>query len=153
MQGIFVGYRGYDVRKLAPLFPFGYGLSYTTFDYSGLEVSGISEDGKFSVSFTVKNTGNVEGHEVAQVYVADPQSSLPRPVKELKGFAKVALKAGQSEKISVHLDKYAISFYDERKGAWVAEAGKFNVFVAASSVDARLSGEAELKKSFYWTGL
>lgn len=105
------------------------------------------------VSFTVRNTGNVEGREVAQVYITDPQSSLPRPVKELKGFAKVALKPGHSEKVSVHLDKYAISFYDERKGAWVAEAGKFNVLVAASSADVRLSGEVELEKSFYWTGL
>ncbi|EKM59267.1 glycoside hydrolase family 3 protein [Phanerochaete carnosa HHB-10118-sp] len=152
-EGIFVGYRGYEVKKLAPLFPFGHGLSYTTFDYSALEVSGISEHGKFSVSFTVKNMGNVEGREVTQVYIADPQSSLPRPVKELKGFAKVPVKSGHSEKVTVHLDKYAISFYDERKGAWVAEAGKFKVLVGASSADVRLSGEVELGKSFYWTGL
>ncbi|GJE99911.1 glycoside hydrolase family 3 protein [Phanerochaete sordida] len=91
-EGIFVGYRGYEVRKLAPLFPFGYGLSYTTFDYSALEVSSVSEDGKFTVSFTVKNTGDVDGREVVQVYIADPESSLPRPVKELKGFVKVGLK-------------------------------------------------------------
>ena len=105
------------------------------------------------MTFTVKNTGSVEGREVAQVYIADPQSSLPRPVKELKGFAKVSLKPGESKKASIDLDKYALSFYDERKGTWVAEAGRFDVLVAASSEDVRLSGKVELKKTFYWTGL
>lgn len=152
-EGVFVGYRGYEVKKLAPLFPFGYGLSYTTFEYSGLEISQISEDGEFSVSFVVKNSGSADGREVAQIYVADPQSSLPRPVKELKGFTKVALKAGESKNVSVGLDKYALSFYDERKGSWVAEAGKFTVLVAASSADVKLSGEVELKKNLYWLGL
>ena len=85
--------------------------------------------------------------------VRDPDSSLPRPVKELKGFAKVALKAGESARASVALDKYALSFYDERRASWVAEAGKFQVLVAASSDDVRLSGEVDLGKTFFWTGL
>ncbi|KIP12792.1 glycoside hydrolase family 3 protein [Phlebiopsis gigantea 11061_1 CR5-6] len=152
-EGVFVGYRGYEVKKLAPLFPFGYGLSYTTFEHSSLELSPVSPDGKFTVSFTVKNTGDVEGREVSQVYVADPESSLPRPVKELAGFSKVSLKAGESQKVTVSLDKYALSFYDERKGSWVAEAGKFAVYVAASSEDVKLSGEVQLAKSFFWNGL
>lgn len=153
-EGIYVGYRGYEVKKLEPLFPFGHGLSYTTFEYSDLEISEISEHGKFSVQFKVKNSGNVEGSEVAQVYIADPEASLPRPVKELKGFAKtVALRPGQSERCTVHLDKYALSFYDERRGAWVAEAGKFEVLVGASSADVKLSGHVKLRKSFHWTGL
>ena len=87
------------------------------------------------------------------MYIVDPQASLLRPVKELKAFAKVTLEPGQSEQVTLRLDKYALSFYDERRGAWVAEAGKFDVLVAASSADVRLSQEVELSKSFHWTGL
>ncbi|EGO27630.1 glycoside hydrolase family 3 protein [Serpula lacrymans var. lacrymans S7.9] len=152
-EGIFVGYRSYEIRDLAPLFAFGYGLSYTTFEYSGVETSAVSEDGHFSVSFTVKNTGSVTGREAAQVYISDPQCSLPRPVKELKGFTKVTLKAGEAKKVQVNLNRDALSFYDERQMSWVAEAGKFDVFVAASSDDVRLSAQVELTKSFTWKGL
>ena len=148
-----MGYRGFDIRKIAPLFPFGYGLSYTTFEYSGLELSSVSSTGAFTTSFTVKNTGAVEGREIAQVYIADPDASLPRPVKELRGFAKVSLKPGESKKVSVALDKYALSFYDERKCSWVAEAGKFTVLVSSSSEAVKLSGDVELAETFYWTGL
>lgn len=128
-------------------------MSYTTFDYSDLEVAEVAANEKYSVSFTITNTGKVAGREVAQVYISDKQSSLPRPVKELKGFAKVKLEPGESKTVTVHLDKYAVSFFDERRGQWVAEAGKFEVLVAASSEDLRLSGTFEWKKTVSWTGL
>lgn len=105
------------------------------------------------MTFSIKNTGPVSGREVAQVYIADPQSSLPRPLKELKGFIKVALDAGESKVVSLELDREALSFYDDRRASWVAEAGKFDVFVGASSTDIKLSGEVELKESFTWKGL
>ncbi|KAG9218808.1 hypothetical protein CCMSSC00406_0001078 [Pleurotus cornucopiae] len=154
-EGIFVGYRGFEIRKLEPLFAFGHGLSYTTFEYSGLQTSAIpaGNDPKFTVTFTIKNTGSVFGREVAQVYIADPQSSLPRPLKELKGFNKVTLEAGESKVLSVELDREALSFYDDRRASWVAEAGKFVVFVGASSTDIKLTGEVELENSFTWKGL
>ena len=99
------------------------------------------------------NIGNVDGREAVQVYIADPEASLPRPVKELASFVKVATKAGESKRVLVTLDRHALSFYDERKSAWVAEAGKFDVFVAASSVDIRLTGQIVLSKTIEWKGL
>ncbi|KAF7975113.1 hypothetical protein HWV62_10399 [Athelia sp. TMB] len=152
-EGIYVGYRSFEQRKLAPLFPFGHGLSYTTFAYSGVAVTPISATGDFSVSFSIENTGNVVGAEVAQVYIADPQSSLPRPPKELKGFTKVELKPGEKKEVTVKLGRDAISFYDDRAMHWVAEKGTFEVLVAASSEDVKLKGETVLEKGFTWTGL
>ncbi|KAI0048714.1 glycoside hydrolase family 3 protein [Auriscalpium vulgare] len=152
-EGIYVGYRSYDKKSVEPLFPFGHGLSYTTFTYSDLSTTPISADGTFSVSFTVTNSGNVSGREVAQVYIADPASALPRPVKELKGFTKVALAAGESKTVTLALDREALGFFDERRKAWVAEAGKFDVLVGASSRDVRLTGTTELKETFSWVGL
>ena len=113
----------------------------------------MSAEGDFSVSFTITNTGEVTGREVAQVYIADPQSSLPRPVKELKGFSKVSLAAGESKQVTIKLGRDAISFYDDRQMAWVAEKGTFEVLVAASASDVRLLGEVVLEKGFTWTGL
>ncbi|KAI0340912.1 glycoside hydrolase family 3 protein [Trametopsis cervina] len=152
-EGIFVGYRGYEIKDLAPQFPFGYGLSYTSFEYSALQVSSINADGTFKVTFTVQNVGEREGREVAQVYVSDPVSSLPRPKKELHGFLKVALKPGESKTVSIDLDKYALSFFDERQRKWVAEAGVFEVAVGGSSVNLELKGKTELVKGFTWLGL
>jgi len=152
-EGVFVGYRNYEKRGIAPLFPFGFGLSYTTFEFSNASATPISEDGRFSVSFTIKNTGKDSGREVGQVYIADPESSLPRPGKELKGFVKVNLKPGEEKKATVDLTRDAISFYDERRKAWVAEAGTFEVYVGASSADIKLSTTTELKQGFTWTGL
>ncbi|CAA7260099.1 unnamed protein product [Cyclocybe aegerita] len=152
-EGIFVGYRSYEIRKLDPLFPFGFGLSYSQFEYSDLEVSPISSSGEFAVSFKIRNTGKIEGREVAQVYVSDPQSSLPRALKELRGFTKVQLQPGESKSVKVSLDKYALSFYDERDGQWVAEQGSFGVLVGSSSADIRLQGETKLEKTFTWRGL
>jgi beta-glucosidase len=113
----------------------------------------VSAEGDFSVSFTITNTGKVAGREVAQVYITDPLSSLPRPVKELKGFTKVSLVPGESKKVTVALGRDAISFYDDRQMAWVAEKGTFEVLVAASAADVKLKGEVVLEKGFTWTGL
>ncbi|KAI0047327.1 glycoside hydrolase family 3 protein [Auriscalpium vulgare] len=152
-EGIYVGYRGYDKKAIDPLFPFGHGLSYTTFTYSDLSTTPIAADGTFTVSFTITNTGSIDGREVAQVYIADPVSALPRALKELKGFVKVALRAGESRAVEVALDREALGFFDVRRGAWVAEAGTFEVLVGASSRDIRLTGKAELEKEFSWVGL
>ncbi|KAI0700577.1 glycoside hydrolase family 3 protein [Cytidiella melzeri] len=152
-EGIFVGYRGYEIKNVTPLFPFGFGLSYTTFEYSSLQLSSVSSDGRFTVTFTIKNVGKVEGREVAQVYISDPGPSLPRPKKEMHGFVKVALKPGESKTVSVDLNKYALSFFDERKGKWVAEAGVTEVAVGGSSVNLALRGKVELEKGFTWLGL
>lgn len=152
-QGIYVGYRSYEIRGLAPLFPFGHGLSYTSFAYADLSTTTVSADGIFDVSFTIKNKGSVSGREVAQVYIAAPQSSVPRPVKELKGFTKVYLKPGQSKKVIVQLERDALSYYDDRQMAWVVEKGTFQVLVAASVSDVRLKGEVVVAKAFSWTGL
>lgn len=105
------------------------------------------------MSFKIRNTGNVHGREIAQIYITDQHSSLPRPIKELKGFAKVDLKPGETKKIDQVLDREALGFYDDRAMHWTAEKGKFVVHVAASSADTRLRGEVELKESFSWTGL
>ncbi|RDB19825.1 putative beta-glucosidase I [Hypsizygus marmoreus] len=152
-EGIFVGYRGYEIKDVPPLFPFGYGLSYAQFEYSELETSSVSPDGKFSVTFKVKNTGEVEGREIAQIYVTDQQSSLPRPNKELKGFVKVNLQPGETKKVEHVLDREALGFYDDRAACWVAEAGNFEIKVAASSADIRLKKDIELKEGFTWAGL
>lgn len=113
----------------------------------------MSTEGNFSVSFTVTNTGNIVGREVAQVYIADPQASLPRPPKELKGFIKIALVPGESKKATIELGRDAISFYDDQQMAWVAEKGTFDVLVSASAADVRLKGEVALDERFTWTGL
>jgi beta-glucosidase len=95
----------------------------------------------------------VEGREIAQLYVSDPQSSLSRPIKELKAFAKIRLTPGETKTISITLDREALSFYNELDKCWVAERGTFGIHIGASSTDIRLGGEVELKKTFTWTGL
>ena len=152
-QGIFVGYRGYEINNVAPLFPFGHGLSYTTFTYSEFNVTSTTADGTFTVNFKIKNTGTCAGKEAAQVYITDPHASLPRPVKELKGFVKVSLDIGQETDTQVQLDRSALSFWDSRKGAWVAEKGEFGVLVAASSTDIKWEGKVTLTETLVWNGL
>ncbi|KAF9485175.1 glycoside hydrolase family 3 protein [Pholiota conissans] len=152
-EGIFVGYRGYEIRKLAPLFPFGFGLTYSTFEYSNLATTEVSPDGHFNVSFDIKNSSRVPGREVAQLYVSDAQSSRPRPIKELKAFVKVALNPGETKRVDIALDREALSFYNEVDMCWVAESGTFGIHVGASSTDVRLKGEVKLDKTFTWTGL
>lgn len=141
-EGIFVGYRGYDRNKVAPQFPFGFGLSYTTFKYSDLRIGPAAKDAGaiVEVSFQVENTGDREGAEIAEVYVGDPQDGPPRPLKELKGFAKIKLKPGEKRQVSLQLDWRAFSYYDTNKHAWYAPAGEYGVLIGSSSADIRLKG-------------
>jgi beta-glucosidase len=144
-EGIFVGYRFYDKKAIEPLFPFGYGLSYTTFAYSKAKAPKKVKAGQpLEVSVTVTNTGKVAGKEIAQLYVADRKASLPRPPKELKGFAKIELQPGESQVVTFQLDQRALSFYDPYKKQWVAEPGEFELLIGASSRDIRAKAVFEL---------
>jgi beta-glucosidase len=142
-EGLFIGYRGYDKAGLDVAFPFGFGLSYTSFAVSGLEVAtrGSVADGTFAatVTATVTNTGAVDGAEVVQVYVRDVESSVARPVRELKGFAKVQVAAGAAETVSIELDQRAFAYWSVRRQAWVVEAGDFEIGVGANSRDLPLT--------------
>ena len=138
-EGIFVGYRGYDRTATEPLYAFGYGLSYTTFAYSGLKVA-RQDDGSCRVSFDVRNTGRRDGAEVAQLYVSDLAASVPRPVKELKGYEKVFLKRGETKRVEILLPHDAFAFYDTVRHDFVVEPGDFLIQVGASSRDLRLKG-------------
>src|SRR5580700_11108616 len=139
-EGVFVGYRHFDRSETKPLFAFGYGLSYTTFGYYELSVS--PQTGNLNqpvtVSFDVKNTGHRDGAEVAELYVGNAAASVPRPVKELKGFAKIRLRPGESRRVTLKLDRRAFSFYDVKKGDWTAEAGEFTILVGGSSDNIQL---------------
>ena len=142
-EGIFMGYRGYEKRGVQPLFPFGYGLSYTSFAFSNLEIK--AEGKEFVVSFDLKNTGKVAGAEVAQVYVGDNECTLVRPAKELKGFDKVYLQAGETKRVSIRLDDEAFRFFDPIERQFKVEPGEFTVYVGASSADVRLKGSLVVK--------
>jgi beta-glucosidase len=149
VEGLLVGYRWFDAKKIEPLFPFGHGLSYTTFKYSKLKLvkgNGVSEP-LLTVEFEITNTGKREGAEAAQVYVRDVQSSLPRPIKELKGFKKVSLKPGEKQTVSIPLDRSAFAYYDPDKKGWVAEAGDFKILVGGSSRDVRQEGTFKLART------
>lgn len=136
-EDIFVGYRYFDTQKKPLLFPFGYGLSYTTFEYSQPTISSktIAEGGKIEVSINVKNTGPVAGKEVVQLYVGDDKASVVRPAKELKGFDKVELNPGETKTVSFTISADDLKFYDETKHEWVAEPGTFKAYIGASSAD------------------
>jgi beta-glucosidase len=136
---IFVGYRYYDTYHVQPLFPFGYGLSYTTFGYSNLKVA--TDGGKTVVSFVLKNTGSVSGAEVAELYVKEEKSELPRPDKELKGFSKVFLLPGEEKIVTISLDASAFQYYNDKLGKWVEEPGVYDVLVGGSSRDIRVMGK------------
>jgi beta-glucosidase len=146
-EGIFVGYRWYEKKNIEPLFPFGYGLSYTNFTYSNLQVS----DDKFvgddiiDVSFMVTNSGNRSGSEIAQLYIQDFESKLPRPVKELKGFNKVSLKPGETRQINLSLTKKDFSYWDPDIKDWYAEPGEFKILIGSSSSEIHLRAEIELQ--------
>jgi beta-glucosidase len=145
-EGILVGYRWFDTKNIEPLFPFGHGLSYTNFKYSALK---LTKNGaaNLTVQFELENTGKMNAEEVAQVYVQDVQSSLPRPLKELKGFQKIFLKAGDRISVSILLDQNAFAFYDPDKQSWIAEKGDFKILIGSSSRDIRLSGDYKLNKT------
>lgn len=134
-ESIFVGYRWNDKQKIKPLFSFGHGLSYTTFEYGTATVDKKQIAASDSVTFTVKvkNTGKRAGSEIVQLYISDLKSSLPRPVKELKGFEKIALQPGEEKTVSFTVDKTALSFFDADKHDWVAEPGAFEALIGASS--------------------
>ena len=134
-EDIFVGYRWTDRQQIKPLFPFGYGLSYTTFQVSNLRADKkeMTADDQLTITADVKNVGSLAGAEVLQLYISDTQSSLPRPVKELKGFKKVYLEPGETQQVSFIIDRSALSFYDEKTGAWTAEPGEFVAMVNNSS--------------------
>ena len=134
-EDIFVGYRWTDKQQIKPLFPFGYGLSYTTFQVSNLRADKkeMTADDQLTITADVKNVGSLAGAEVLQLYISDTQSSLPRPVKELKGFKKVYLKPGETQQVSFIIDRSALSFYDEKTGDWTAEPGEFVAMVNNSS--------------------
>jgi beta-glucosidase len=142
-EGVFVGYRGYERNNVQPAYPFGHGLTYTTFEYSDLVVR-PSGDGA-EVLFTLSNTGSFDAAEVAQVYVGERQPCVARPAKELKGFEKIFVKAGESVHVKVHLPKSAFSFYDMDIHDWRVNPGVFDIRVGASVSDIRLSGEITIK--------
>ena len=152
-EGLFVGYRYYDKKKIAPLFPFGFGLSYTTFSYSPLRLSAqeISPDDTVEVSVDVTNTGERAGKEVVQLYLRDVDSSLYRPEKELKAFAKVQLEPGECKTVTLSLARDAMAYYDDLACEWVAEAGEFEVLVGPSSQDIRASATFVLTASSRWS--
>lgn len=131
-EGIFTGYRGYDRNGIKPLFPFGYGLSYSSFEFSDLEVT-RRDDGNVIVKFNLRNTGKQQAAEVAQVYVSDVECSAPRPVKELKGFEKIELRPGQSRTVEILLPSDSFMYYDINRHEFVLEPGQFDIFVGNSS--------------------
>lgn len=145
-EGVFLGYRHFDRSATKPLFPFGFGLSYTTFAYSNLSVQPPNGDlsKPVTVSFDVTNTGHRKGAEVAELYVGDTHASIPRPVKELKGFAKVNLTPGEHKRVTLELDRRAFSFYDVAKKDWSAEPGEFSILVGGSSDKIELGGTFKL---------
>ena len=146
-EGIYVGYRWTDKEKIKPLFPFGHGLSYTTFDYGKLSADKKEMTSDETITFTipVTNTGSVGGSEVVQLYISDVKSSVDRPVKELKGFAKVFLNPGETQTVTITIDKDDLSFFDSAKHQWVAEPGDFIAYAGASSADLRASAKFKLK--------
>jgi beta-glucosidase len=142
-EGLFIGYRGYDKAATDVAFPFGFGLSYTTFALSdlGVAISGSVDEGTLAaeITLTVTNTGAVAGAEVVQVYVRDVDASVTRPIRELKGFTKVTLDPGQSDQVTLTLDQRAFSFWSVVHHRWVVEAGEFSIEVGHHSRDLPLS--------------
>jgi beta-glucosidase len=145
-EGVFLGYRHFDRSAIKPLFPFGYGLSYTSFKYSDLKITHEPDGGKdlAKISFAVKNIGSRAGAEIAELYVGDSHASVPRPIKELKGFAKVKLEPGETKQVTLALDRRAFSFFDIKRHDWKAEVGDFAILVGGSSADIQLQGTFKL---------
>jgi len=146
-EGVFLGYRHFDQTGQKPLFPFGHGLSYTRFKYGALSISPqtISGEARATVSFEITNVGRRRGAEVAQLYVGDRHAPVPRPPKELKGFAKVDLGPGETKRVQLALDRRALSFFDVASGQWRAAPGTFEVLVGSSSRQIELRGQLSLK--------
>jgi beta-glucosidase len=142
-EGVFLGYRYFDKAAAKPQFPFGYGLSYTTFAYKNLSITPAPATGEqgIKVEFDVTNTGQRAGAEVAEVYVGEPHATVPRPVKELKGFNRVSLNAGETRHVSVTLDRRAFAYYNIKDHDWTVDAGDFDVYVGSSSAHIDLTGK------------
>jgi beta-glucosidase len=149
-EGIFIGYRGYEKNDIQPLFPFGFGLSYTSFAFSNLKIEPAVFDGHgpVTVSFTVTNTGKQAGAEVAELYVGQQSPTIARPIKELKGFEKVNLNPGQSTKVTLSLDQRSFAFFNTMKEKWDAVSGVYNVVVGDSSDHTPLKGQVTLNSEF-----
>ena len=147
-EGVFVGYRWTDKKKITPEFAFGHGLSYTTFELSSLHASGdlSGENGTMTFTVNMKNTGSREGAEVVQLYVHDDKASVERPYKELKGFAKVSLKPGESKDVEISIDRRALSFWDETTNGWKVEPGKFTILVGNASDNLTLKTNIKIVK-------
>ena len=148
-ESVYIGYRYYDTAKKDVLFPFGFGLSYTTFEYSGIRVSkkNIKDNEEITVSFKIKNTGSVAGAEVAQVYVSDCESTIFRPEKELRAFTKVYLEPGEEKAIKLTLSKRAFAFFNVNTHDWCVESGKFDILVGASSRDIKLQSSVNVEST------
>ena len=146
-EGVFVGYRWYEKKRIEPLFPFGYGLSYTSFEYSDLRVSQLAfrPDDTVSVTFTLKNTGKRRGAEIAQLYVQDIASSVPRPLKELKGFRRIELEPGESANVTMQLSRSDFSYWNPAAKDWCAEKGSFVIKIGSSSKEITLEKEITLQ--------
>jgi beta-glucosidase len=148
-ERMFVGYRYYDKRNIEPLFPFGHGLSYTDFAYSNLKLSStdITENDQLQVTLTVTNTGKVKGKEVIQLYVGDKESTVQRPIQELKAFDKIELEPGESKEVSLTLNNRDFSYYSKVYDRWLAESGEFDILIGSSSRDIRLKESLNLSNS------
>ena len=146
-ESIFVGYRWTDKQKIRPLFPFGHGLSYTTFAYGKATVNKkvMKIDEQIAITVPITNTGKRIGSEIVQLYISDLKSSLPRPIKELKGFSKIQLAPGETQEVTFLIDKQALSFFNDSRHEWVAEPGKFEAQIAASATDIKSKVTFELE--------
>ena len=144
-EGVFLGYRHYDKIGAKPLFPFGFGLSYSTFKYSNLQVAG-SDSSDVKVSFDITNTGTSEAADVAELYVSDGHASVPRPPKELKGYSRVDLKPGETKTVNLSLDSRSFAYYDVGSKSWKVEPGEFGILVGDSSADIALHGSVNLTR-------
>lgn len=140
---IYVGYRHFDTKNIEPLYPFGFGLSYTSFEYSNLNVK--DNGNSYEVTFDIKNTGNVDGAEVTQLYVGEVKSKIDRPVKELKGFQRIELKKGETSKASINVEKKSLSYFDGQLHDWKLEDGDYEILVGASSRDIKLKQTVTIK--------
>ncbi|KAF2634947.1 hypothetical protein P280DRAFT_437989, partial [Massarina eburnea CBS 473.64] len=152
-EGLYIGYRHYERSKVAPLFPFGHGLTYTTFEYGTPTASNtvLSESEDLTVTIPITNTGSVAAHEIVQAYVKDVKSTLPRPEKELQAFGKVLLQPGETKDVTLKFDKYSAGYFDTslgQSGVWIAEEGAFEILIGTSSVDIRATLGIEVKESF-----
>lgn len=151
-EDVYVGYRYYDGLEVDPLFPFGYGLSYTTFKVSGLQMARNAEN-TLRVQCKVQNTGSRDGAEVVQVYIAPMSSPIRRPVKELKEFKKLRLQAGSDEVVDISLDIVrATSFWDEKSSSWCSHSGSYRIMVGTSSRGEFLEEVLEVAETTFWSG-